>query len=135
MRKELKKMAIGVAKVNKKEELKQRVELLDTEVSQGKKGLEKRKKKPFFISSDIEFRRLVKEEAKNAVSLEEIRKILSKVDRALSEMVIEERKMVASYLIDSSALMKRYHIEKGSEKVNKLFEESENERIIPEIGR
>ncbi|MEW6095536.1 MAG: hypothetical protein AB1567_03280 [bacterium] len=41
---------------------------------------------------DIEFRKLVKEEAKNAVSLEEIQKILSKVNRSLSEMVIEERK-------------------------------------------
>lgn len=48
--------------------------------------------KSFLTSIDIEFRKLVKEEAKNAVSLDEVRKILSKVDRSLSEMVIEERK-------------------------------------------
>jgi len=47
--------------------------------------------KSFLTSTDIEFRKLVKEEAKNAVSLEEVRKILSKVDGSLSEMVIEER--------------------------------------------
>jgi len=41
--------------------------------------------------------------------------------------------MVVSYLIDTSALVKQYRSEKGSEKVKKLFEESENERIIISI--
>lgn len=63
-------MTIAVAKVDKKEDLIKQVEYLQ----------------------DIEFRKYIKEEAKNAVSLEEAQKILSKVDKSLSEMVIEERK-------------------------------------------
>ncbi|MEW6095537.1 MAG: type II toxin-antitoxin system VapC family toxin [bacterium] len=40
---------------------------------------------------------------------------------------------MVKYLIDTSALMKRYKVEKGSEKIKELFEESENEKIIISI--
>ena len=86
-------MAVAVAKVGKEKDLyqrdlSQRVELLEGEVTQLKKEL---RRPPSLTSSDIEFRRLVHERAKNAPSLEEVRKILNKVDVSLTQMLLEER--------------------------------------------
>lgn len=48
-------------------------------------------KKSSLTSSEVEFRNLVHERAKNAPSIEEAWKILNKVDVSLTQMLIEER--------------------------------------------
>lgn len=48
-------------------------------------------KKSSLTSSEIEFRKLVHERAKNAPPIEEAWKILNKVDVSLTQMLIEER--------------------------------------------
>lgn len=93
-------MAVAVAKVGKEEDLIQRVKFLENEVTNLKKefkvvggqdGVEKLRRRLVLTSSDVEFRRLVHERAKNAPSLEEVRKILNKVDVSLTQMLLEER--------------------------------------------
>jgi len=41
---------------------------------------------------------------------------------------------MAFFLFDTSALVKRYHVEAGSDKVDEIFEDSDNILIISELA-
>jgi len=75
-------------------------------------------------------------EGKDVPSIEEVRRMLSKIPGSMVQAVIEEREdrfQMPGYFFDTSALVKHYHTELGSPKVDLILGESGSDYSIARL--